>query len=328
MPKRVDAVVIGGGQAGLATSRGLTEAGIEHVVLERDRLGQAWRGLWESFCLVTPNWSVQLPGHPYDGDDPDGFMPRDEIVAYLERYARATGAPTREGVDVSAVEPRDDRFTVRTSEGEIDAGSVVVSTGAYQRPYRPPGAESVDAGLLQLDVRGYRDPSGLPDGRILVIGSGQSGCQIAEELHLAGRDVVLSCGRAPWLPRRFGGHDLVWWLAETGFLEVPVEALPTPDARLWSNPLASGHEGGHDLHLRTLDAMGVPLVGRFLGQDGARFRFGDDLSACISWGDDRYREFRDIVRKMAAERGIDGSDALPEPPRLQPDQPEELAVRD
>jgi pyridine nucleotide-disulfide oxidoreductase len=322
MPERFEAVVIGGGQAGLATSHQLTRAGVDHVVLERGRIGQTWRGLWESFCLVTPNWSVQLPGHPYDRDDPDGFMPRDDIVAYLERYAAATETPIREGTDVTSIEPRDGRFAVTTADGTIDAGSVVVSTGAYQRPYRPPGAEALPDDLLQLDVRSYREPGQVAEGRVLVVGSGQSGCQISEELHVAGRNVVLSCGRAPWLPRRFGGHDLVWWLAETGFLDVPVGALPA-EARLWSNPLSSGHDGGHDLHLRTLDAMGVTLVGRFLGQEDGRFRFGDDLATCIAWGDDRYRDFQGAASKLAAERGLE-TDVLPDPEPLVPTSPAEL----
>ena len=326
MPERFDVIVVGGGQAGLSTSSELTQLGVRHVVLERGRIGQTWRGLWESFCLVTPNWSVQLPGHPYDRDDPDGFMPREEIVAYLERYAASTGAPIREGVEVTSIEPNGDRFSVGTDGGTIDAASVVVSTGAYQRPYRPPGAETLGDHLLQLDVRSYREPAQVPDGRVLVIGSGQSGCQIAEELHEAGHDVVLSCGRAPWLPRRFGGHDLVWWAAETGFLDVEIGALPA-EARLWSNPLASGHGGGHDLHLRTLHALGVTLVGRFLDGDGGRLRFGDDLGSCIAWGDDRYRDFQGLVRRLADERGFDATGVLPDPEPLEPTPPAELDAR-
>jgi putative flavoprotein involved in K+ transport len=325
VPERFDAVVIGGGQAGLSTSHELTQRGVHHVVLERGRIGQTWGDLWESFCLVTPNWSVRLPGHPYDGDDPDGYMPRDEIVAYLQRYAVATGTPIREGIEVLAIEPRDGRFAVRTADGAINAGSVIISTGAYQRPHRPPGTDSIGGDLVRFDVRSYEEPTQVPDGRVLVIGAGQSGCQIAEELHQAGRDVVLSCGRAPWLPRRFGGHDLVWWLVETGFLDVPVGALPA-EARLWSNPLASGHGGGHDLHLRTLHAMGVTLVGRFLGVQDGRFRFGEDLPGCIAWGDDRYRDFRGLASQLAAERGFDASDALPDPEPLEPAPLSELDV--
>src|SRR5262249_53095612 len=161
------------------------------------------------------------------------------------------------------------------------------------------------------------------------------GCQITEELHEAGRDVVLSCGRAPWLPRQFGGRDLVWWAAETGFLDVGIGALPA-EARLWSNPLASGHGGGHDLplrtpppgggparHPRTRTGLGGPLGGRFLGGDGGRFRFGDDLATCIAWGDDRYRDFQGLVRRLADERGFDAAGVLPDPEPLEPAPPAE-----
>src|SRR5215207_7886042 len=138
MPDRVDVVVVGAGQAGLAVSRELTQAGVEHLVLEKGRVGQTWRERWDSFCLVTPNWFLQLPHHPYDGGDPDGFMPRDEIVAYLERYATEFEAPVREGIEVTSLRPwPDGGFLLETSAGEIAASTVVLSTGAYQRPHRP-----------------------------------------------------------------------------------------------------------------------------------------------------------------------------------------------
>ena len=243
--------------------------GIDHVVLEQGRIGDTWRHRWESFCLVTPNWSVRLPGFPYDGDDPDGFMKRDEIVAYLERYARSFGAPVRTGVDVERVlQGPGGGFVVETTSGALHADALVVATGAYQRAHRIPGAEALPAGLPLVGIGDYRDPGSLPTGAVLVVGSGQSGAQIAEELRAAGRRVYLSCGRAPWAPRRWGGHDIVWWLAESGFMDQPTEALPAPEARFISNPLASGHDGGHDLDLRALRATGVTLTGRFLGVEG------------------------------------------------------------
>jgi Pyridine nucleotide-disulphide oxidoreductase len=282
-------------------------------VLERGRIGETWRGRWDSFCLVTPNWTVRLPGHPYDGDDPDGFMPRDELVAYLERYAAAVGAPVREGVAVTSLAPADGGgFVLGTADGEIRAGSVVVATGAYQRPHRPAGAATLPAGLPQLDVDDYRNERGLPPGKVLVVGSGQSGCQVAEELAGAGREVVLSCGRAPWAPRRVGGHDLLWWAAETGYLDFPAGGLASPVDRLAGNILLTGRDGGHDLHLRTLRAVGVTLVGRFLGAEDGRARFADDLAESVAWGDARHRQFGALVAKLAAERGL--AAGLPEPP--------------
>jgi len=313
MDERIDVAIIGAGQAGLATSHELTQAGIEHVVLERGRLGETWRTRWDSFCLVTPNWTVRLPGHPYDGDDPDGFMPRDEIVAYLERYAAGFGAPVREGVEVTslAVAPAGG-FLLGTSDGEIRARSVVVATGAYQRAHRPEPAGLLPAELPQIDVEAYQSPAELPPGSVLVVGSGQSGCQIAEELFESGREVFLACGRAPWSPRRIGEHDLMWWALETGFMDQTVDQLPAPAARLAANVLATGHEGGHDLNLRTLREAGVTLLGHFLGAEGQRARFADDLGASVAWGDDRYREFMGRIRKLVEER------ALPAPSIAEP----------
>jgi putative flavoprotein involved in K+ transport len=319
MTDRTETVVVGGGQAGLAASRELTEAGVPHVVLERGRVGQTWRGRWDSFCLVTPNWSVQLPGNHYGGDDPDGFMPRDEIVGYLERYATSFDAPVREGVDVTALRRSGDGLVVETPEGEIEARNVILSTGAYQRPHRPPGAASLPHDLVQIDVEEYRNPDQLPAGAVLVVGSGQSGCQIAEELHLAGRDVFLACGRAGWAPRRINGHDLAWWLWQAGSLDDRVEDLPEPAARLWGNVQASGHDGGHDLHYRTLHTMGVTLLGHFLGADGHDALFATDLDASIAWGDARHAKIVGDFRKHAVEVGLPWTELeAPEPVDTEP----------
>ena len=308
-----EVVVIGGGQAGLAASYELTQAGVEHLVLERGRVGQSWRNRWDSFCLVTPNWSVQLPGGAYQGEEPDKFMPRDDIVAHLERYAAGFGAPVREGTEVTSLEPHPDGGFVLTVDGdELRARNVVLSTGAYQRPHRPPSAASLPAGIFQLDADDYRSPDSLPEGGVLVIGSGQTGCQIAEELVDADRQVYLAAGRAPWLPRRFGGHDLFWWTVETGFIEQPVGRLTSPSARLWANLTATGRRGGHDLDLRTLRAQGVTLLGRFRDAYMGEARFAPDLLDSVDWGDLRYREFRQLVWSTADERGIRRPD-MPEP---------------
>jgi putative flavoprotein involved in K+ transport len=325
LAERIEVVVIGAGQAGLATSCELTRAGVEHAVLERGRIAESWRGRWDSFCLVTPNWTVQLPGGAYDGDDPDGFMPRDEIVAYLERYAATSAAPVRAGVDVTRLSPARGGFVLETTAGEIGARSVVAATGAYQRPHRPAAAATLAASVHQLDAGDYRNTDALPPGRVLVIGSGQTGCQIAEELNGTGRDVLLSCGRAPWLPRRIGSRDFAWWWAETGFAEMPVTALPSPAARLTANLLATGRNGGHDLHLRTLRAAGVTLLGHFVGADETAARFAPDLAESVAWGDDRYRDFRKLVMKLADERGLPAPD-MPDPEPIDGDSPESVEL--
>jgi putative flavoprotein involved in K+ transport len=321
----IEVVVVGGGQAGLATSHELTRAGVDHIVLERGRVGETWRRRWDSFCLVTPNWSVNLPGGAYDGDDPDGFMPRDEIVAYLERYAASFRAPLREGVDVTSLSAAGGGFELETSAGAIRTQTVVVATGAYQRPHRPTNADALPDDVLQLDVDDYRNEASLPEGQVLVIGSGQSGCQIAEELVDARRDVVLSCGRAPWAPRQIGDHDLVWWGIETGFYDQPVSALPSPMARLFANILATGRDGGHDLNLRTLRAQGVTLVGRFRGVADGEILFANDLFESSAWGDQRYRDFRQLIWDLADARGLERPE-LPEPELFDSRVPESIEL--
>ncbi len=320
-----DALVIGGGQAGLAIGHELARVGIEHVILERNHIGSMWRGLWNGFCINTPNWSLMLPGHAYDGDDPDGFLTREGIVDHLERYAQAVDSPIREGVGVASLRPVDDGFRLETSDGPIDARTVVVCTGAFQRAFRPPGAETLPDGLLAIDTRDYRDPSSLPEGAVLVIGNGQSGCQIAEELVDAGREVIMSCGRAAWAPRNLGGHDLLWWALETGFLDQGIDELPSPAARLTANVTASGVAGGHDLHARSLRAKGVTLAGRFAGCEGTQIRFEDDLVASVTWSDERYLDFRRMVEELCATQGIEDP-GLPSPEPFQAEAPDAIAT--
>ena len=202
---------------------------------------------------------------------------------------------------------------------------MVLSTGAYQRPHRPAGAATLPEDLVQIDVEDYRNPADLPPGPVLVVGSGQSGCQIAEELHHAGREVFLACGRAPWFPRRLGDRDLSWWALETGFLDAPLSSLPSPAARLAANVQATGAGGGHDLHYRTLRKMGVTLLGHFLGADGRRARFAPDLGDSVAWGDERNAQLMGLVRKLVAERGLPLPE-IPEPEPFSADAPEELSL--
>ena len=325
--ERVDALVVGGGSAGLSVSHELTQGGIEHLVLERGRIGQAWRDRWDSFCLVTPNWSVRLPGGAYRGDDPDGFLPRDEIAAHLERYAAGFGAPVRSGVEVQSVETAPDGFIARTTGGDIAARTVVAGSGTFGRPHRPAEAASLPARLPTIDLTAYRNPGALPPGRVLIVGSGQSGCQLAEELQEAGRDVVLSCGRAPWVTRRIGDKDVFWWLIETGYLSQPASQLPSPAARLNANPLTTGHGGGHDLHLRTLRAMGVTLVGRFRGADGHDALFAPDLGESVAWGDARHADLAALIGRTAARLGVP-EPAFEAPPPFDPAAPERVPLSD
>jgi putative flavoprotein involved in K+ transport len=316
----VSVVVVGAGQAGLAVSRELGLAGVEHVVLERGRVAQAWRDRWDSFTLVTPNWTMDLPGSPYAGDDPEGHVPRDDIVDYLERYA--TGQ-VREGVHVASIEqgPRG-LMHLETSEGPVDAEAVVVCTGAYQVPHRPAAAAAFPASLAVLDATGYRNPDQLPPGRVLVVGSGQTGVQLAEELQLAGRDPVLACGRAPWAPRRVDGRDVISVLTEAGFYDQPRSSLPSPQARLVANVQTSGARGGHDLHFRVLQELGVELAGRLDGVSDGLVRFADDLARSVAFGDARYEDLRRLVRDRLGRV----ADDLPDPEPFTCAAPESLRL--
>jgi Pyridine nucleotide-disulphide oxidoreductase len=320
-------VIVGAGQAGLAVSHELTRAGVEHLILERRQVGESWRTRWDSFCLVTPNWTVGLPGGQYDGADPDGFMPRDEIVAHLERYAASFHAPVHEGVAVSSIEPAvGGGLLLRTSEGETQAATVVLATGAYQKPHRPKGAESLPAEILAIDAEAYKNPEALPPGRVLVVGSGQTGCQIAEELNASGREVVLACGRAPWVPRQVDGRDIVSWVVETPFLEHTVADLPTPLARLGANIQTTGRNGGHDLHFRTLARDGVTLAGHFLGVEDHSVVFASDLAESVAFGDSRYRDLSNLIHKSCEARGERPPD-FPAPEPFNIESPQRLDLR-
>jgi putative flavoprotein involved in K+ transport len=319
-------IVVGAGPAGLALSHELQRAGVDHVVLERGRVGQSWRNRWDSFCLVTPNWYLQLPGGAYTGDDPDGFMSRDEIVAHLERYAHDFGAPILDQTDVTAL--RSDAgggFVLDTSEGQMRGRAVVLATGAFQRPHRPPDA-GLPPDVLVIDSAGYTRPDALPAGGVLVVGSGQTGCQIADELHRSGRDVTLACGKAGWAPRRVEGRDIVSWLIETPFLDQGVDELPSPLARLAANFQTSGRDGGRDLHYRTLLADGVRLTGRLLGAGDHSIRFAHDLEESVAWGDARYADLCNLIKQAASDCGR-RPPALPEPTPFKADAPAEISAR-
>ena len=188
MTETADVIIIGAGQAGLSLSHELAHAGVDHLVLERGRVGETWRGRWESFCLVIPNWTVQLPGWPYRGGDPDGFMPRDAIVAHLVAYARSFRAPVREGVRVMALEQGEaGRFLLRTSSGDIRARQIVLASGAYQKPHRPPAAAQLPASLYVIDAEEYTAPGALPPGA-LIRSRPRRACGTARRLTRCGHD--------------------------------------------------------------------------------------------------------------------------------------------
>ena len=328
MTEKHDVVVVGAGQAGLSISHELTQHGVEHVVLERGHIGESWRGRWDTFCLVLPNWTVRLAGKAYDGSDPDGFMVRDEIVSYLALYAESFAAPVREGISVSSLQPDGGAgFRLQTSAGDMSAREVVVASGGFQRPHHPAGVDHFPSSLPVIDVENYRNPQTLPPGKVLVIGSAQTGCQIAEDLRLTGREVYLACGRAPWMPRRIEGRDMFSWLSDTPFINQTLADLPSPFARLGPNPQTSGRDGGHDLNYRTLQAQGVTLVGRFVGVDDGKAHFASDLEESVAFGDARYDDMRKLIAASCVARGVRAPEMAPPPP-FNADPPDHLDVRD
>ncbi len=309
VPRSVDTAIVGAGQAGLAMSWYLGRAGREHVLLDRrELLGGSWRDRWNEFCLVTPNWTSALPGYPYDGNDPDGFMPRDEIAARIAGYAAAISAPVVLGTSVNRLSKRDDGFVLETTGGPVAAREVVVATGGFHRPKVPAPAGGLAARLTQLHTHNYTYEATLPAGAVLVVGSGQSGAQIAEELQAAGRHVYLSVGGAGRMPRRYRGKDILWWLAQLerhGALPT-VEMLPDPRMRFAPNPHLSGHGGGHDTNLRRMAAEGITLLGHVDGIDGERVRLRPDLSASLARADSFFDErFRTMIDTFIERAGVD-----------------------
>ncbi|MFD1053627.1 flavin-containing monooxygenase [Terrabacter terrigena] len=328
MHEEIDVVVIGAGQAGLATSHELGLRGVEHVVLEAESPGSSWAHRWDSFTLVGPNHLVLLPGAPYEGDDPDGFLSREQITHHLEAYAARLSAEVRHDTPVRALRPgRAGGYDLETDHGRVHSRVVVVATGAYQRPHHPAAVQSLPAGLACLDVSQYRNPAGLPDGAVLIVGSGQSACQIAEELALGGRDVVMACGRAPWFPRRTGGRDIFEWLLDTPFFDHQVSDLATPAARLGANPQVSGRDGGHDLSFRTLDALGVRLGGHLVGSDDATVQLAADLQTTLAASDAAHDWLRDLI-VAGCERTGQAPPDVPDPAPFAPATVETVRVRD
>lgn len=302
-----EVLVVGGGQAGLSMSWWLRARGVEHLVLERDRVGHEWTDRrWDTFCLVTPNWQCVLPGFPYPGDDPHGFMVRDEIVRYLHEYAASFAVPVVEEVAATLLRPHPGGgFAVETTAGRVTADRVVVATGPYQVPRVPRLAERLPESITQVHSADYRRAAALPPGAVLVVGSGQSGAQIAEDLHLAGRQVHLAVGSAPRVARRYRGRDVVAWLDDMGHYRRGIDEFADADAvRLRANHYVTGRDGGHDIDLRAFAAEGMRLHGRLADIRGGVLCFADDLARNLDGADAVSESIKDSVDAWIERRGI------------------------
>lgn len=306
--EHVEVVVIGGGQAGLSMSWHLTQDGVDHVVLERETVGHEWRsGRWDNFTLVTPNWQCRLPGHVYDGDDPDGFMVRDDVHAFLRRYADSFAPPVREHVSVTSLSERPGGgFHLATSAGPLTCERVVIATGGYHEAVVPRIAERLDPAVHQLHSSQYRSADLLPAGGVLVVGTGQSGAQIAEDLMLEGRRVHLAVGSAPRVARFYRGRDCVAWLHDMGHYDRPVEEHPEGLAqRDKTNHYVTGRDGGRDIDLRDFASRGVALYGRMTDIRDGVVTFAPTLGTSLDRADAVMEGIKDAIDGWIARNGID-----------------------
>jgi putative flavoprotein involved in K+ transport len=287
--RTVPVIVVGAGPAGLATSWHLMSLGVDHVVLERDTVGATWRSRWDSFTLVTPTWSVRLPGHEHSGD-PDGFLTRDQFVELLDSYAHEAGLPVRSGVEVHSLHREGENYRLTTSEGDWYARAVVIASGALREPRIPAGIEP-QRGVTMMHAVDYRSPEKLPPGAVVVVGSGQSGTQIADDLRRAGRRVFLATSPVGRVPRRYRGRDAFAWLRDTGFLDLATEQAP-PQALGAPQPAVSSVR---TLALQQLARDGITLLGRLTGAEEGRLFFADDLAHHMRIADEFAERFHRTI---------------------------------
>jgi putative flavoprotein involved in K+ transport len=328
LPERVQIAIVGGGQAGLSMSWHLTQRGLEHVVLERSRAFCAWRDeRWDAFSLVTPNFQCRLPDHPYDGDEPEGFMVKHEILEYLDGFVQMLDPPLYEGVAVTRVGAAPSGFEVETSAGTLWTDQVVLAVGGYHTPWAPPAAQAgVPEGVVEVHSNAYRNPESLPAGAVLVVGTGQSGAQIAEDLHLAGRQVHLCLGGAPRCARRYRGRDVVTWLEEIGQYDVPIEEHPEGNAaRKEANHYVTGRDGGRDLDLRAFALEGMGLHGQLNAIEDGVAAFADDVGRRLDDADKTYNRINASIDRWIERHGIETAvgPSVYEPVWQPPDGPPE-----
>ncbi|MDN0077643.1 NAD(P)/FAD-dependent oxidoreductase [Crenobacter sp. SG2303] len=306
--EKIDTLVIGAGQAGVAMSEHLSKLDVPHLVLERNRIAERWRTeRWDSLVANGPAWHDRFPGLEFDDVDPDGFAPKERVAAYFEAYAKKFNAPIRTGVEVKKVERNVGRpgFTIETSEGVIEANRVVAATGPFQRPIIPPVAPK-DGKITQIHSAEYRNPEQLPKGAVLVIGSGSSGVQIADELQRSGKQVYLSVGPHDRPPRAYRNRDFCWWLGVLGEWDAPAMRPGTEHVTI----AVSGARGGHTVDFRSLANQGITLVGMTKSFNNGEVTFQSDLASNIAHGDENYLSLLDAADAYIERNGLD----LPEEP--------------
>ena len=329
MPRKYQVIIIGGGQAGLSVSYHLKERGItDHIIFEKNRLAHSWREeRWDSFCLVTPNHQCRLPGHPYDGDDPEGFMVKDEIVSYIERFAEKAKPPIMEGITVNRVTKADGVFEVVTSAGTFHCDDLVCAIGSFHTPFTPPGASEIPDHIEQIFAIDYKNPAQIPEGETIIVGSGQSGCQIAEDLHLVDRKTHLCLGNAPRSPRKYRGKDAVTWLEEMGYYKTTIAEHPDQDkARNGTNHYLTGRDGGREIDLRKFATEGMKLYGFVEEIDSEGFTLRQDVKAKLDSADRSYNGICARIDEYIESAGIDAPEQAHYQPVWEPEEePETLS---
>jgi putative flavoprotein involved in K+ transport len=353
MTNHYPVIIIGGGQSGLSISYCLKQKGIDHIIFEKEKIAHSWRSKrWDSFCLVTPNWQCQLPGYGYAGSDPQGFMQKDEVVRYIEDYAAFFAPPLKEGITVlrirhtaaplsnptsalfptASLGPRSDHtsarlsdhqgiFEVSTDFGEYTADQVVVAAGCYHTPRIPKLAERLPDHLLQIHSSAYKNPESLPDRAVLIVGTGQSGCQIAEDLHLAGKQVHLCVGSAPRSPRKYRGKDVVEWLDQMGYYDLSIDEHPQKEkARRNTNHYVTGRDGGREIDLRQFALEGMQLHGRLKNIRDGKLEFQDDLKQNLDGADAVAENMKKTIDAFIAKNQITAPTEPPYEPKWQPQE--------
>jgi putative flavoprotein involved in K+ transport len=314
--EKVETLIIGGGQAGLAVSEHLSKRGVPHLIVERHRIAERWRSeRWDSLVANGPAWHDRFPSMTFADIDPGSFASKNRIVAYFEAYAKQIAAPIRCGVEVKALRKKADGsgFVAETSQGVIEAINVVAATGPFQHPIIP-AVVPANAGILQIHSAAYRNPGQLPEGAVLVVGAGSSGAQIADELQRAGRRVYLSIGPHDRPPRSYRGKDFVWWLGALGQWDAKAVEPGMEHVTI----SVSGANGGHTVDFRRLALRGMTLVGRAESFKDGVMRFAPDLARNIALGDANYLSVLNAADAYVAKNGLD----LPEEPearKLEPD---------